>query len=264
MASIANGMAAYAPGTFLPITATFFMFYIYAAPGVRMGALSHLQVIHIATHDSFAEGQNGPTHQPVELDSLYRAMPNLSHMRPCDAEELIGAWSYALGQKSKPSMISVARDPVGAVPETSRTKFHKGAYVLTSPPNAALTLVSCGSNLHSAVAASQELLKSGIAVRLVSAPCLSLFDEQDEEYKESVFPHDGSPIVSVEEYVATVWARYVTASIGMTGFGYSASNESNYERFGLDTKGIVRKVEKYLSFLKTWKGDARQAGWRQL
>ncbi len=103
MAAIANGLAAYGAGTFLPITATFFMFFLYvseltlinwilltslylqAAPGIRMGALSHLQVIHVATHDSFQEGQNGPTHQPVEVDSLFRAMPGLTYIRPCDA-----------------------------------------------------------------------------------------------------------------------------------------------------------------------------------
>jgi dihydroxyacetone synthase len=284
MASIANGMAAYGPGTFLPITATFFMFFIYAAPGVRMGALSNLQVIHIATHDSFgahllcspfsvekldkpantasAEGQNGPTHQPVELDSLFRAMPNFNHIRPCDAEELIGAWQYALGALHTPSMISVARDPVGPVPNTSRTGLQNGAYVLLDPPEFTLTLVSCGSALHYAVAAAQSLENLGIRCRLVSAPCLSLFDKQEKSYRESVFLRDARPIVSVEEYVATVWARYVTASIGMTGFGYSASNESNYARFGLNAEAIERKVLGYLKMLNG--GNAKIAGWMQL
>jgi dihydroxyacetone synthase len=227
-----------------------------------MGALSNLQVIHIATHDSFAEGQNGPTHQPVELDSLYRAMPNLSYIRPCDAEELIGAWSYAMRSVHNPSMISVARDPVGAVPNTSRQGVQHGAYIIQENPDAAITLVSCGSNLHYAVAAAKALEKQGTKCRLVSAPCLSLFDQQDREYRNSVFPLNGKPIVSVEEYVATTWARYVTASIGMTSFGYSASNESNYERFGLDTAGIEKKVNKYLKSLNG--GSAREAGWQQL
>ena len=227
-----------------------------------MGALSNLQVIHIATHDSFAEGQNGPTHQPVELDSLYRAMPNLSYIRPCDAEELIGAWNYAMGSFHNPSMISVARDPVGEVPNTSRTGLQRGAYVIQETQDAAVTLVSCGSNLHYAVAAANALDKQGITCRIVSAPCLNLFDEQDSEYRNSVFPLNGKPIVSVEEYVATTWARYVTASIGMTRFGYSASNESNYERFGLDAAGIEGKVKKYLKSLDG--SSAREAGWQQL
>ncbi|OAA65405.1 transketolase [Niveomyces insectorum RCEF 264] len=263
MASISNGLAAYNPGTFLPVTATFFMFYIYAAPGVRMGALSHLQGIHIATHDSFAEGQNGPTHQPVELDSLYRAMPNLAYIRPCDAEELLGAWSYALSARHAPSMLSVARDPVGAVPNTARSKVRFGAYVIQDEPNAALTLASCGSNLHHAVAAAVLLAsKDGIVVRLVSAPSLDLFQGQSQSYKDEVFPRDGKPIVSVEEYVPTVWARYATASCGMKGFGYSASGESNYIRFGLDAEGIRRRVLQYLKDLNGQ--DARSFGWRDL
>ncbi|KAH7317446.1 Transketolase, thiamine diphosphate binding domain-containing protein [Rhexocercosporidium sp. MPI-PUGE-AT-0058] len=262
MASIANGLAAYNPSTFLPITATFFMFYIYAAPGVRMGALSHLPVIHIATHDSFAEGQNGPTHQPVELDSLYRAMPNLTYFRPCDGEELVGAWKVALENHHGPSMLSIARDPVGSVPNTDRSKIKFGAYVIVENASADITLVSCGTNLHYVVAAAESLRKKGISSRLVSAPSLGLFDQQSQQYKETVFLLDGKPIISVEEYVATVWARYTTASIGMTGYGYSASNPSNYAKFGLDARGIEEKVTKYLDELGG--GNARMYGWRQL
>jgi len=189
-------------------------------------------------------------------------MPNIDHIRPCDAEELIGAWSHALGAVHNPSMISVARDPVGEVPNTSRSGVHRGAYVIKENAEAMLTLVSCGSNLHHAVAASKSLEKQGVICRLVSAPSLGLFDRQDIEYRRSVFPIDGKPIISVEEYVATVWARYVTASIGMTGFGYSASNESNYQRFGLDAQGIEKKVTKYLKYLDG--RNARQEGWMQL
>jgi len=249
MASISNGIAAYSPGTFLPITATFFMFYIYAAAGVRMGALSHLQVVHFATHDSFAEGQNGQTHQPVELDSLYRAMPNLQYIRPCDAEEVVGAWMIALNSRHTPSIISLGRDPVGNVPNTDRYKVAKGAYIVIERSKAQITLVSCGTNLHYVVQAAQTLSDEGIATRVVSAPCFDLFDQQDEDYRTSVFPRDETAIVSVEEYVATTWARYTTASIGMTSFGYSASNPSNYERFGLDSRGIVRRTKAYLNSL---------------
>ncbi|KAJ5106602.1 hypothetical protein N7456_003277 [Penicillium angulare] len=262
MASVANGLAAYNPGTFLPLTATFFMFYIYAAPGVRMGALSDLPVIHCATHDSFAEGQNGPTHQPVELDSLYRAMPNLTYIRPCDPEETIGAWILAMSKRHGPTMLSLGRDAVGLVSGTDRYKVSKGAYVVLEADNAQLTLVSCGTNLHYAAAAAKSLTQSGIITRLVSAPSFDHFDQQDKKYRESVFPLDGTPIVSVEEYIATTWARYTTASIGMTGYGYSASNPSNYDRFGLDSQGIEKKIRGYLEDLNG--GNARMAGWRQL
>lgn len=233
-----------------------------AAPGVRMGALSDLPVIHCATHDSFAEGQNGPTHQPVEVDSLYRAMPNLQYIRPCDAEELFGAWMLALSNRHGPSLLSLARDPVGHVPDTDRYKVAKGAYVIIEEANAKLTLTSCGTNLHYVVAAAKSLSVSGIPTRVVSFPSFGLFDKQEPAYRRSVFPHDGTPIVSVEEYIATGWAKYVTASIGMTGYGYSASNPSNYDRFGLDAKGIEAKVRKYLDELAG--KDARIEGWKQL
>lgn len=262
MASISNGIAAYNPGTFLPITATFFMFYIYAAPGVRMGALSHLQTIHFATHDSFAEGQNGQTHQPVELDSLYRAMPNLQYIRPCDAEEVVGAWMVAFQSRQMPSIISLGRDPVGKVPNTDRFKVAKGAYVVVERPQAHLTLASCGTNLHYVVQAAQQLTDQGVVTRVVSAPCFDLFDRQDQQYRKQIFPLDGTPVISVEEYIATTWARYATASIGMSGFGYSASNQSNYARFGLDTAGIIRRVKSYLDLIGD--GNARMAGWQQI
>lgn len=283
MTSISNGIAAYNPGTFVPLTATFLIFYLYvsltnitysqfnqialpdfiqAAPGVRMGALSGLPVIHCATHDSFAEGQNGPTHQPVEVDSLYRAMPNLSYIRPCDAEELFGAWMLAVSNRHGPTMMSLARDPAGPVPATDRYKVARGAYVIIDEQDSILTLTSCGSNLAHVVVAAKSLTASGVRTRVVSFPSFELFDKQPQKYRDSVFPRDGKPIVSAEEYVATGWAKYVTASIGMTGYGYSASKASNYDRFGLDAKGVESKVRKYLSDLAG--GNARMAGWRQL
>ncbi|KAJ0364306.1 hypothetical protein COL154_004992 [Colletotrichum chrysophilum] len=233
-----------------------------AAPGVRMGSLSHLPVIHIATHDSFAEGQNGPTHQPVEIDSLYRAMPNLAYIRPCDAEETIGSWMLALNNREGPTMLSLGRDPTGAVPSTDRFKVAKGAYVIEDVAGAKLTLASCGTNLHYAVEAAKTLSTCGVPTRVVSCPSFTHFDQQSKQYRRSVFPTDGTPIVSVEEYVATTWARYVTASISMVSYGYSASNPSNYDRFELDSKGIVKRVRRYLDDLG--EENARMAGWRQI
>jgi dihydroxyacetone synthase len=160
-------------------------------------------------------------------------------------------------------MISVGRDPVDQPAITSRFNVSKGAYVLEEHPDAQLTLVSCGTSLHHAIRAANELHEqSSIRCRIVSAPSFDLFDQQPEKYRESVFPLDGKPIISVEEYVATTWARYVTASVGMTSYGYSASNPSNYERFGLDTRGIVSRVKKYLEFLNG--RSARQMGWRSI
>ena len=227
-----------------------------------MGALSHLQVVHFATHDSFAEVQNGPTHQPVELDSLYRAMPNLQYIRLCDAEERTGAWKIAFGSRHTPSILSLSRDPVGHVPNTSRHKVSRGAYVLQSPANSEITLVSCGTNLHYAVAAAATLSADGLQTRLVSTPCLEFFDQQDQSNRDEIFPRNGKPIISVEEYVATAWAKYTSASVGMVGYGYSASNANNYERFQLDEKGIAKRIKSYVSRLED--SNARMAGWQQI
>jgi len=187
-------------------------------------------------------------------------MPNLTYIRPCDGEEVIGAWMCALASPNNPTMISLARDPVGEVPSTSRQMTLRGAYVIQENKNAKLTLVSCGSNLHHTGAAAKQLQSDSIYCRIVSCPSFDLFDQQSEEFRTSVFPFDGKPIISVEEYVATTWSRYVTASIGMKSYGYSASNESNYERFGLDAKGIASRVKSYLAFLNG--RNAREMGWR--
>ncbi|KAL3445143.1 Transketolase, thiamine diphosphate binding domain-containing protein [Aspergillus insuetus] len=266
MASIANGLAAYSPGTFIPITSTFFMFYLYAAAGVRMGALSELRVIHIALHDSIGEGQNGPTHQPVELDSLYRAMPNLLYIRPADGEEVVGAWLLAAAMGRTPTIISLARDkPETIVPNTSRDKVARGGYVVVEPAptttssssssSAIVTLVSCGSELQFAVAAAARLTTEHlIPTRVVSMPCISVFEAQDQAYQDAVLsetPH----VISVEAYVSTIWARFCTASVAMDSFGYSGSGRENFRRFRLDTDGVVDRVLRHLAgdSVRRWK-----------
>jgi dihydroxyacetone synthase len=264
MASISNGMAAYAPRTIIPITATFFMFYLYAAPGVRMGALSHLKVIHVATHDSIGEGQNGPTRQPVELDSLYRAMPHLAYMRPSDAEEVVGAWMTALGPATKDMsvIISLARDPaITRIPNTDRTKVVRGGYVVVEQRDANVTLVSCGSELPFAVVAAKQLTEQHfIPTRVVSMPCISLFELQSETYQDEVLG-TAEHIVSVEAYVSSMWARFCTASVAMDDFGYSGAGIENFRRFGIDNAGIVKKVKTMLDASKAGKGRSR---WRLL
>jgi dihydroxyacetone synthase len=247
MASVSNGIAAYSLGGLIPVTATFFMFYLYAAPGVRMGALSNLQVIHVATHDSIGEGQNGPTHQPVELDSLFRAMPELLYIRPSDSEEVLGAWMVALAAKRSPSIISLARDPAFTrIPNTQREKVAFGGYVVIEKENATVTLISCGSELQFASAAASELDAQRIPTRVVSMPCIRLFEQQPQDYQDSVLsnsPH----VISVEAYISSVWARFATASVAMDSFGYSGAGSENFARFGIDKDGIVRKVKAHVS-----------------
>ncbi|KAI1198563.1 Transketolase, thiamine diphosphate binding domain-containing protein [Nemania serpens] len=246
MAAVSNGIAAYAPGCFVPVTATFLMFYLYAAPGVRMGALSGLQVIHVATHDSIGEGQDGPTHQPVEVDSLFRAMPNLLFVRPADAEEVIGTWAVALGARGKPTIISLARDPaLFSVRNTDRRKVARGGYVVAEKERALVTLVSCGSELQFAADAAEVLNAEGILTRVVSMPCIEIFEEQDREYQATVLS-DSKHIISVEAYVSSMWARLCTASIAMDSYGFSGAGIENFARFGLDADGIVRKVKAHV------------------
>ena len=163
MAAISNGLAAYNKGTIFPVTSSFFMFYIYAAPGIRMGALQGLQQIHIATHDSIGTGEDGPTHQPIALAALYRSMPNLLYIRPCDSEETAGAFIAAIKADTTPSIISLSRQALTQYPENSnRDGVQKGAYVFMEQENADVTLIGVGSEMFCAVE-TKKLLEEGFA-----------------------------------------------------------------------------------------------------
>ncbi|RWA06380.1 hypothetical protein EKO27_g8715, partial [Xylaria grammica] len=172
MAAISNGLAAYNKGTILPVTSSFFMFYLYAAPGVRMGALQRLQAIHIATHDSIGTGEDGPTHQPIELAALYRAMPNILYIRPADSEETAGAFIAALRATESPSIISLSRQPLPQYPQhSSREGVQRGAYVFIDEDDADVTLIGVGSEMQFAVEARRVLRADyGVRARVVSFP----------------------------------------------------------------------------------------------
>jgi len=158
MASISNGLAAYQRGTILPITSSFFMFYIYAAPGIRIAALQGLQQIHIATHDSIGTGEDGPTHQPIALAALYRAMPNLLYIRPCDTEEVAGAFIAALKATKTPTMLSLSRQDLPQYPAfTSREGVQRGAYVLIEEEHADVTLIGVGAEMFCAMETREHL-----------------------------------------------------------------------------------------------------------
>lgn len=245
MCAISNGISAYQPGAFMPIDNTFLMFYLYGAPAVRMGALCQLPGIHLASHDSINEGQNGPTHQPIEVDSLFRAVPNLLFIRPCTHEEVYGAYKVALDQTKTPSIISLSRESISDVPNTDRNKVAKGGYVVIDNDRAKLTLVSTGVELGIAYLAVKQLQSKGIEARLVSMPCIELFERQPQEYQDEVLKTD--LIVSIEPYRATYWARLCTASIDVHSWGCSASAAANYKRKGLDVDTVVSKLEKYVA-----------------
>ncbi|OAA72891.1 Transketolase, bacterial-like protein [Akanthomyces lecanii RCEF 1005] len=247
MAAIANGIAAFNKGTFPPVTSSFFMFYIYAAPAVRMGALQGLQAIHIATHDSIGTGEDGPTHQPVELAQLYRAMPNILYIRPCDTEETAGAFTAALAATNTPTLLSLSRQKLPQYPEHSdREGVQKGAYVFIEEPGADVTLLGVGAEMCFAVRTRTVLReKFGIRARVVSFPCQRLFDVQPLEYKRQVLKYrDHAPRVIIEAYAVNGWERYADAGFSMASFGKSLPGEDAYKYFGFDENIIAPEVVK--------------------
>lgn len=245
MCSISNGLVAFNRGTFLPITSTFFMFYIYAAPAVRMGALQGLQQIHIATHDSIGTGEDGPTHQPIALPALYRAMPNILYIRPCDSEETVGAFTAAIKATETPSIISLSRQGLTQYPQfSSRDGVQKGAYVFVEEADFDVTLIGVGSEMGFAMQTKEKLAEEyGIKARVVSFPCQRLFQQQSKDYRESVLKHkSGKPVVVIEAYAANGWERYADASISMRRFGKSLPGAKAYEYFGFQPPLMAAKI----------------------
>lgn len=252
MCAISNGLAAYNPGTFIPVTSSFFMFYLYAAPAVRMGALQHLQVIHAATHDSIGMGEDGPTHQPIELATLYRAMPNLLYIRPADSEETAGAWEVAIKAKGTSSIISTSRHKVPQLEQTRRDSVAKGAYVVEEDEEAEITLLGVGAELSFALDVARELKGKGVRARVVSFPCWRLFDAQPIEYRRNVLRRNkGIPALVIEPYAPNGWERYADAGICLRRFGHSLPGPAAYKFFGYDLETLTTKVLKYREDLKS-------------
>lgn len=253
MAAIANGIAAYNEGTFIPVTSSFLMFYLYAAPAVRYGALSQLQVIHVGTHDSIGIGEDGPTHQPISLPILFRSMPNMNFMRPCDSVETAGAWEVAVASRKNPSIISLSRHKLKQYPQFSRRELvAKGAYHFNKVDNEVLNIIGVGSEMQFAVEAAQILNNKGIATSVISFPSYYLFEKQPKEYKRLLLQRGKIPTVVIEAYAPNGWERYATAGVNMKTFGKSLPGPDTYKYFGFDSKVIVEKIEKYLD---TWGED---------
>ncbi|KAK9455663.1 Transketolase, thiamine diphosphate binding domain-containing protein [Dipodascopsis uninucleata] len=252
MAAISNGIAAFNEGTFIPVTSSFFMFYIYAAPAVRMGCLMDLQVIHVATHDSIGTGEDGPTHQPIALPALYRAMPNMLYIRPCDSEEVAGAWRIAIESKRMSTIISLSRQNLIQYPSNSRRDLVQyGAYVFDENPIATVTLIGVGPEMCFAVDTKKALITKGIEARIVSFPCQRLFEKQTREYKNSVIKRHEMPVIVIEAYAPNGWERYASAGVSMKTFGKSLPGSEAYKYFGFDAASIADRVEKYMQAIKT-------------
>lgn len=215
-----------------------------------MGALQNLQAIHIATHDSIGTGEDGPTHQPIELAQLYRAMPNILYIRPCDTEETAGAFIAALEANDTPTIISLSRQDLTQYPQhTSREAVQKGAYVLMEEPDADVTLIGVGAEMCFAVNTRAVLRENfGIRARVISFPCQRLFDAQTLEYKRKVLQYRSrAPRVVVEAYAVNGWERYADAGFCMRSFGKSLPGDDAYKYFGFDESVIACEVAKLVA-----------------
>ena len=218
-----------------------------------MGALQNLQVIHIATHDSIGTGEDGPTHQPIALPALYRSMPNVLHIRPCDTEETAGAFITALEAKDTPSIISLSRQNLEQYPQySSRDGAQKGAYVFIEEENADVTLIGVGAEMVFAVKTREVLReKHGIKARIVSFPCQRIFDAQTREYKRKVLQYySEAPRVIIEAYAVNGWERYADAGFSMSTFGKSLPGKDAYKYFGFDENVIAPEVAKLVDEVK--------------
>lgn len=227
MGGIMNGLAAY--GTVIPAGGTFLNFVSYAAGAVRLSALSHVRVIWVATHDSIGLGEDGPTHQPIETLAHFRALPNIMVWRPADGNETSAAYYSALTSKGTPSILALTRQNLPQLEHSSIEVALKGGYVAVEATNAAITLISTGSEVGICVDAVTYLKeKHGVTARVVSVPCFEVFDAQDKQYRLSVIP-DGIPVLSVEAASTMGWERYSHEQFGLNRFGASGPYKEVYK-----------------------------------
>jgi transketolase len=248
MGAICNGMALF--GGFIPYGATFLVFSDYMRPSVRLSALGEIQAIWIWTHDSIFVGEDGPTHQPIEHVASLRLIPNLAVVRPADGLEVAAAWTLALTRKDAPTAFALTRQklPVLARPEGFDPKtMLRGAYVLAEATGGApdLVLIATGSEVGLAVGAREALEKKGKKVRVVSAPCLEVFDAQDAAYRASVLPK-GVKTVSIEAGRTDGWHKYVGdggITIGIDRYGASAPDTVLAKEYGLTVDAVVARIE---------------------
>lgn len=227
MGAILNGLAAY--GTILPYAGTFLNFVSYAAGAVRLSALSQVRVIWVATHDSIGLGEDGPTHQPIETLTHFRALPNIMVWRPADGNETSAAYYVALTSKHTPSIVALSRQNLPQLEGSTIEHARKGGYVLHETEGAQITLVSTGSEVCIVVDAAKLLAeKHGVKARVVSIPCFEVFDTQTKEYRLSVLP-DGTPSLSVEVMSTMGWERYTHEQFGLNRFGASGPYKDVYK-----------------------------------
>ncbi len=250
MGGAVNGLAAHG-GILRPYGSTFMQFSDYMRGAIRLSALSALPVAWVYTHDSVALGEDGPTHQPVEHLAALRAIPELVVLRPADATETAEAWRVILEEVAGPAVLVLSRQ---GLPVLHRAPGEfapvagvgKGAYVLEDAEDAQVVLVGTGSEVSTALAAADLLAADGIRARVVSMPSWELFDDQDEDYQQSVLPI-GVPSVSVEAGISMGWSKWVDASVAIDRFGASAPGELVLEKLGISPGHVADTARELLA-----------------
>lgn len=253
MGSILNGLSLH--GGLVPYGGTFLIFSDYMRPPIRLAALMGLQVIYVFTHDSIGLGEDGPTHQPIEQLAALRAIPNLTVIRPCDANETAEAWRMALKRKDGPVALALTRQNVPTLDReiyAPAESLSLGAYVLKeagdSGPEA--ILIASGSEVTIALEAAEKLEEDGVKTRVVSMPSWEVFEQQSADYRERVFPDGVKARVAIEAGISQGWHRYVGQAgevVGIDHFGASAPFNVLYEQFGLTPDCVVEAAKRILN-----------------
>ena len=240
MAAITNAIALYGP--LMPFTSTFFVFSDYLKPAARIAALSNIQQFFVWTHDSIGVGEDGPTHEPIEQLSQFRALPNFYVWRPADGAENIEAWRVALEMKNSPSAFVCSRQNLAVVPAPVKGEIARGGYLLASDEDAVITLIASGSEVELALKTKEALSEKGVPANVVSVPCYDLFIEQEQSYiDEMIIPTTKK--VAIEAARGLEWYRFADEVIGMDTFGASAPASQLFEKFGFTVDAVLEKIK---------------------
>ena len=245
MGGILNGMTLF--GGLIPYGGTFLIFSDYMKPAIRIAAISHIPSIFVFTHDSIGLGEDGPTHQPIEHLVALRAVPNLTVLRPADANETAQAWKVAIENRHGPTALALTRQNLPTFQPANFPTVEKGAYVLKDfGEKPKLILMASGSEVSLIYSAAEKLAEEKIDVRVVSFPSWELFEQQDEAYRESVLPKKLTARLAVEAGATLGWERYASSVIGLDRYGASAPYKIIFEHLGFTVENVVKRAKELL------------------